>query len=51
LTLREEHTSRLRAIENRMLRRIFRPKGDGVRRGGENCITRSFQIFLFAKYN
>jgi hypothetical protein len=28
LTLREEH--RLRVFENRMLRRIFRPKGDEV---------------------
>ena len=28
LTLREEH--RLRVLENRVLRRIFGPKGDGV---------------------
>jgi hypothetical protein len=30
LTLREEHT--LRVFENRVLRRIFGPKGDGVTR-------------------
>jgi hypothetical protein len=30
LTLRDEH--RLRVFENRVLRRIFEPKGDEVRR-------------------
>jgi hypothetical protein len=38
LTLREEH--RLRVFENRVLRRIFGPKGES----GENCIIRSFVI-------
>jgi hypothetical protein len=37
--LREEH--RLKVFENRVLRRIFGPKRDGVTKGGENCITRS----------
>jgi hypothetical protein len=41
LTLREEH--RLRMFENRVLRRIFGPKGDEVIGGWKkNCITRSF---------
>lgn len=43
LALMEEH--RLRAFENRVLRRIFgarRTEGRGV---GENCITRSLRIF------
>jgi hypothetical protein len=31
LTVRDEH--RLRVFENRVLRRIFGPKRDGVRRG------------------
>jgi hypothetical protein len=30
LTLREEHTSRLRVFENRVMRRIFGPKRDEV---------------------
>jgi hypothetical protein len=34
LILREEH--RLRVFENRVLRRIF-----GLKKAGENCITRS----------
>jgi hypothetical protein len=42
LTVREEH--KLRVSENRVLRRIFGPKRDGVLEGGENCITRSFII-------
>jgi hypothetical protein len=33
-------------FENRVLRRIFGPKRDG-----ENCITRSFILGNFAKYN
>jgi hypothetical protein len=40
LILREEH--RLRVFENRVLRRIFRPKRDETIGGGENCIMRSF---------
>jgi hypothetical protein len=37
LTLREEH--RLGVFENKEQRRIF-----GLKRNGENCITRSFMI-------
>jgi hypothetical protein len=40
LTLREER--RLRVFENRVLRKIFRSKRDGVTGGGENYIMRSF---------
>jgi hypothetical protein len=40
LTLREEH--RLRVFENRVLRRLFGPKGNEV---GENCIMRSCITF------
>jgi hypothetical protein len=41
LTLREEYS--LRAFENRVLRRIFGPKGHEVVTGRlENCIMRSF---------
>jgi hypothetical protein len=36
LTLTEEHMSRLRVFENRVLRRIF------GREAGEDCIMRSF---------
>jgi hypothetical protein len=39
-TLREER--RLMVFENKVLRRIFRPKRDEVT--GENCITKSFMI-------
>jgi hypothetical protein len=42
LTLREKH--RLRVFENRVLRRIFGPKGMRWLENGENCITRSFVI-------
>ena len=42
LTLREEH--RLRVFENRVLRRIFGPKRDGVTRRGENYIMRTLMI-------
>ena len=42
LTLREEH--RLRVLENRVLRRIFGPKRDGVTGEGENYIIRSLMI-------
>jgi hypothetical protein len=38
LTLREEH--RLRAFEDKVLRRIFGPKRDEVWEDGENCIFR-----------
>jgi hypothetical protein len=44
LTLREEY--RLRVFENKVLRRIFGPKRDEVREGGENCIMRSFVICI-----
>jgi hypothetical protein len=40
--LREE--SRLRAFENRVLRRIFMPKRDEVRGSGENYIMRLLNI-------
>jgi hypothetical protein len=39
LTLREEH--RLRVFENKVLRRIFGPKGSEIL-GWKNCIMRSF---------
>ncbi len=42
LTLREER--RLRVIENRVLRRIFGPKRDGVTENGENYIMRTLMI-------
>jgi hypothetical protein len=42
LTVREEQ--KLRVFENRVLRRIFGPKKDGVTGGWRNCITRSFII-------
>ena len=42
LTLREEH--RLRVFENRVLRRIFGPRRDGVTGSGENYIMRSSMI-------
>jgi hypothetical protein len=40
LTLREEHG--LKVFENRMLRKIFRPKRDEIIGGWENCIMRTF---------
>jgi hypothetical protein len=43
LTLREEH--RQRVLENRVLRRIFGPKGDEVMGRWRNCITRTFMIY------
>ena len=42
LTFGEEH--RLRVFENRVLRRIFGPKRDGVTGGGENYIMTSLMI-------
>jgi hypothetical protein len=42
LTLREEHTRRLRVFENRVLRRIFGQGDMRWQENGENCITRSF---------
>ena len=42
LTLRDER--RLRVFENRVLRRVFRPKRDEVTGNGENYITRSLVI-------
>jgi hypothetical protein len=44
LTLREEH--RLRVLEDRVLRRIFRPMRDEVRGEWENYIMRSFKICI-----
>jgi hypothetical protein len=43
LTLREEH--RLRVFENRVLRRIFGPKGDGVTGGWRKLHANSFIIY------
>jgi hypothetical protein len=40
--LREER--RLRVFENRVLRRIFGPKRDALKKSGENYITRSLMI-------
>jgi hypothetical protein len=40
MTLRDKH--RLRAFENRVLRRIFEPKRDEMTAGCRNCIMRSF---------
>jgi hypothetical protein len=40
LTLREEY--RLRVFENRVLRRIFGPKGIKEQENGESCTMRSF---------
>jgi hypothetical protein len=42
LILREER--RLRVFEYRVLRRIFGPKRDEVRRSGENYVMRSLMI-------
>jgi hypothetical protein len=42
LTVREEH--KLRVFENRVLRRIFGLKRDGVTGGWKSCITKSFII-------
>jgi hypothetical protein len=42
LTLREEH--RLKVFENRVLRRIFGPKGDEVTGRWESCKRRTFKI-------
>jgi hypothetical protein len=45
--LREER--RLRVFENRVLRRIFGPKRDGVARSGENYIMRSLMICIITQ--
>jgi hypothetical protein len=42
LTLREE--LRLEVFENRVLRRIFGPKGDDMTGSGENYVMRSLMI-------
>jgi len=42
LTLREEH--RLRVLEDRVVRRVFRPKRDEVRGEWENYIMSGFKI-------
>jgi hypothetical protein len=46
--LREER--RPKVFENRVLRRIFGPKGDELTGGGENCTTRSLMIVLISQY-
>jgi hypothetical protein len=33
-------------VENRVLRKVFGPKGDEIMRGGENCVTRCFVICI-----
>jgi len=43
LTLREEH--RLRVFENRVLRRIFRPKKDEVTRDYRTYIMKSLTMY------
>ena len=43
LKLKEEH--KLMVPENRVLKRIFRPKRDEVIENGEDYITRNFTIF------
>jgi hypothetical protein len=40
LIVAEEH--RLKVFENRVLRRIFRPKGDEMVGGWRNCVMRNF---------
>jgi hypothetical protein len=47
LTLREKH--RLRAFENRVLRRMFCPKRDEMLGDGENCIMRSFITYTLCQ--
>jgi hypothetical protein len=42
LTLREEH--KLRVVENRVLRRIFGPKMDGVMGGGRKVHNEKFRV-------
>jgi hypothetical protein len=44
--LSEEH--KLGMFENRVLRRIFEPKGEAV--AGENCAMRNSIICTFTKY-
>ena len=43
-SLMEEH--RLKVFQNRMLRKIFRPK-----RSGEDCMKRTFMFVVFTKYH
>jgi len=44
LTLRDER--RFRLFQNRVLRRVFGPKRDGVKGNGENYIRRSLVICI-----
>jgi hypothetical protein len=46
--LREER--RLRVSENRVLRRIFGPRRDEVRREWKKLTLRSLLIYIFAQY-
>jgi hypothetical protein len=39
----------MRVFENRVLRKIFGLKRDGVTGGGENCIMRSFITLTLRK--
>lgn len=46
---REEYT--LRVFENRMLRKMHRPRRENVNRNWENCTVSSFvNFFLLTKY-
>jgi hypothetical protein len=50
LTIREEH--KLRVFENRVLRRIFRPKRNGVTGGWRKLHNEELHnLYCFAKYN
>jgi hypothetical protein len=47
LTFRDKH--RLRAFENKELRRIFGARRDKGQEGGESCISRSVMICKLPK--
>jgi hypothetical protein len=49
MTLREEHT--LRVFENRLLRRIFKLKGDEVMGGWKNLHNEALHNLYSVKYN
>jgi hypothetical protein len=44
LTLRKKH--RLRVFEDKVLRRIFGPKGNELHEGGESCIMRFILYYI-----
>jgi hypothetical protein len=45
LISRKEH--RLSVFENRLLRRIFKPKRKQQQEAGENCVRKNFLTFTF----